>query len=326
MPNLRHRGHNFRKSVCSAVAAFAIAATGGIVTATPADAAEGRNLVTFGDSYLSNPLPAEAVGSRVRLEAERAGVPLDNPVAAPLNQFTRHGCGQSPTNAPRQMGQMKGLEVRDYSCPGALAYAPNGQSMTLHGEINNALADGALDANTSNVVIQFGFNDSYSWLLGKVVQDGLPNTYNNLGARYAEQKVLWDNAMNSAIDRIKAAAPNARITVADYPTISKTETAEQCLVHVEVLPGDVGIPAFWIRDAEVNIHDWAAELAARRSGENVVFANLRDATAGSGECAPDDSRMIAGVIDTTNRTGYNLPVHMTHWGVNHAANVIAATF
>jgi len=207
-----------------------------------------------------------------------------------------------------------------------MAYVKGGPSATLDGEINNALNDHALNADTSNVVIQFGFNDSYTWLSQQVAARGLPDMLLSLPQRYDEQRVLWTNAMNAAIDRIKQAAPNAKITIADYPTISKTETAEQCLVHVEMLPGDIGIPAFWIRDAEVNIHNWAKDLVNARAKDNVVFADIRDSTEGTGECAPDDRRMIAGVIDTTNVSGYNLPVHMTNNGVAHTAKVIAGTF
>lgn len=308
------------------VAAWGVAAAGTVVAVPPAVAADAGNLVTFGDSYLSNPTPAETVGAKVRAAAEQAGIPIDTGLAAPLSRYTAHGCGQSSTNAPRQIGRMTGLTVRDYSCPGAMAYTPGTPAMTLNGEIDNALADKALDAAATNVVIQFGFNDSYSWLMGKVLANGLPDTYVNLQQRYAEQKVLWTNAMNTAINRIRAAAPNARITVADYPTISKPETAEQCLLHVAMIPGDIGIPAFWIRDAEVNIHDWSKELVAARSRDNVVFADIRGATAGRGECAPDDARLIAGVIDTSNVSGYNLPVHMTNRGVTHTAETIAATF
>ncbi|WP_291479502.1 GDSL-type esterase/lipase family protein [Corynebacterium sp.] len=315
-----------RGAALALVAAWSVAAAGTVVAAPQAQAADARNLVTFGDSYLSNPTPAETVGAKVRAAAEQAGIPIDNGPAAPLAQYTAHGCGQSSTNAPRQIGRMTGLTVRDYSCPGAMAYTPGAPAMTLKGEIDNALADRALTAATTNVVIQFGFNDSYSWLMGKVLANGLPDTYLNLDRRYAEQKVLWTRAMNDAINRIRAAAPNARITVADYPTISKPETAEQCLLHVEMIPGDIGIPAFWIRDAEVNIHNWSKELVSARSRDNVVFADIRGATAGRGECAPDDARLIAGVIDTTNVSGYNLPVHMTNRGVTRTAEVIAATF
>lgn len=315
-----------RRAALAVVAAWSVAVAGTVVVSPQAQAAPARNLVTFGDSYMSNPTPAETVGAKVRLAAENAGIPLDNPVTAPLGQYTAHGCGQSPTNAPRQIGRMTGLTVNDYSCPGAMAYSTGAPAMTLRGEVDNALADRALNAQTSNVVIQFGFNDSYSWLLGKVMANGLPDTYLNLQQRYAEQKVLWDRAMNDAINRIKAAAPNARVTIASYPTISKPDTAEQCLLHVEMIPGDIGIPAFWIRDAEVNISNWSKALVAARARDNVVLADLRGATAGRGECAPDNVRLIAGVIDTTNRSGYNLPVHMTNWGVTRSAEVIAATF
>lgn len=323
---IRTTGSRFKAPLAAAATAATLALGVAGLAAPTASATEPHNLVTFGDSYLSNPTPAETVGAKVRANAEAAGIPLDNPIGANLTQYSPHGCGQSPTNAPRQIGQMKNLEVRDYSCPGAMAYVKGGPSATLDGEINNALNDHALNADTSNVVIQFGFNDSYTWLSQQVAARGLPDMLLTLPQRYDEQRVLWTNAMNAAIDRIKQAAPNAKITIADYPTISKTETAEQCLVHVEMLPGDIGIPAFWIRDAEVNIHNWAKDLVNARAKDNVVFADIRDSTEGTGECAPDDRRMIAGVIDTTNVSGYNLPVHMTNNGVAHTAKVIAGTF
>jgi hypothetical protein len=331
MPNKSiSKVNKFPKRYIAEIRSFVVAscvAVAGVIAVSPqAEAADAKSMVTFGDSYLSNPTPAEAVGAKVRAAAEQAGIPIDTGLTAPLSQYTAHGCGQSSANAPRQIGRMTGLTVHDYSCPGAMAYSPAAPAMTLKGEIDNALADRALNTDTTNVVIQFGFNDSYSWLMGKVLANGLPDTYLNLDQRYAEQKGLWTRAMNDAINRIKAAAPNARITVADYPTISKPETAEQCLLHVEMIPGDIGIPAFWIRDAEVNIHNWAKELVSARSRDNVVFADIGGATAGRGECAPDDVRLIAGVIDTTNVSGYNLPVHMTNRGVTRTAEVIAATF
>lgn len=80
-------------------------------------------------------------------------------------------------------------------------------SETLAQEVDNALSDGALNGDTSNVVIQIGFNDAYGWLLGKAQADGLDVTSSNLPAIYADEKNRWDAAVGDAIDRIKAAAP-----------------------------------------------------------------------------------------------------------------------
>lgn len=320
------RGTN-RGAVLSMMAASALAFSGLTGLAATANAADVANVVTFGDSYLSNPTPAETIGAKARKAAEEAGIPLDSPAGNVLTQYTPHGCGQSSTNTPRQIGAKTGLEVRDYSCPGAVAYVGGNPDVTttLAKEIDNALGDRALDSQTRNVVIQFGFNDSYNHLMGKVLSNGIADTYNNLQAAYDEQRGFWMNSMNNAINRIKAAAPQARITIADYPTISEPTSGNQCLLHVPVLPGNLGIPAFWIRDAEVNIHNWSGELAAARANENVVFANVGGATLGNGQCAPDGQREIAGLIDTTAISGYNLPVHMTNNGVTRMADIIVAT-
>lgn len=82
----------------------------------------------------------------------------------------------------------------------------------------------------------------------------------------------------------------------------------------------------WLSDAETNIHDWAQSLAAERSGQNVVFADLRDATTNNGQCASGDQRLVAGLVDTTSATSYNLPVHLTDAGVTEVATLISQTF
>lgn len=316
----------FKRSCLSTLAAAALlsgsmpvlATQAAAGTAAPAPVA-GGNLVTFGDSYMANPIPVEFMGAKARQAAEDSGIPLPPQINSELEKFSPYGCGQSQINTPRQIAAMKGMQLNDYSCPGAGVYADASLSKLDH-QVDNALRDGALNDKTSHIVIQIGFNDSYQDLAQSVVTEGLPNVALNLDAHYAKQKTLWFEALNRSLDRIEASAPNAKVFISDYPTISEPNTAGQCLLHVEMIPGNIGIPVFWIKDAETNVHQWAEELANNR---NLGFVNLRDSTINRHECAPDSEREIAGVIDTTNQSGFNLPVHMTNNGVTRMAHLMA---
>lgn len=304
----------------SVMAAALLAASTALVPSASAD--PGSNLVAFGDSYFANPTPMEYANAKVADVAAPMSSQLPPEAQAQLGPFQpagKHGCGQDPNNVPRQIGAQRGLEVRDYSCAGSTAYMPGLKTLPMM--VDFALGDRALDGNTREVVIQYGFNDSYLFLSGQVLQKGLPQTYFNLQNEYAHQKQLWTDAMNAQIDRIRGAAPNARITIADYPEISEPNTMNQCLVHVPGGPDYAGIPAFWIADAERNISAWAQELAGARG---LNFAPVRGATAGHNECTPNGQRIIAGVIDTTT-PNYNLPVHMSGPGNTMVAGIISGS-
>lgn len=93
---IRTTGSRFKAPLAAAATAVTLALGVAGLAAPTASAAEPHNLVTFGDSYLSNPTPAETVGAKVRANAEAAGIPLDNPIGANLTQYSPTAAASLP--------------------------------------------------------------------------------------------------------------------------------------------------------------------------------------------------------------------------------------
>lgn len=287
---------------CAAIAATLACAGGGLGVAA---ADPGQNVVSFGDSYFANPTTEIYAAAKLNSLIDEVNPELKK-IPGVEDQIGRYaapgGCGHGENNIPAQIAQKLGMENRDYSCAGAVAYMP--ARNTLAAQVDRAVADGALNGATALVPIQIGFNDTYqSVFVPKEIK----------AKAYAE-------ALDSAIGKIRAAAPNARIMLLNYPTISDPATSMQCLVHVNYLGQDVdaGVPAPWILWGENDTSEFASDAAARNGAE---FVNVREVSKDRHECSPDGNRIVAGVIDT--RSGdYNLPVHLNAEGLNLLSDVV----
>lgn len=266
--------------IAALVSAFALVAGPGL----PQAQAQDRNLVIFGDSIVANPTVPQYV---------TAGATDNNPGSSG-NPAT--GCPQGH-NWGRSASDRLGLVPWDYSCSGTVAISPGPQ---FAGQVDHALWDNALTPNTARVIISTGFNDTYN---NRTLSDG------DVRARFVA-------SMAPQINRIRAAAPNARIQIVGYPSI--TEGNNVCLFHVG--------PNFYDRTPlpDANYWQWQAQNMqidlARATG--VEFLDMKPSTVNNHMCAPDNQRMWAGLVDFYGGSG-NLPIHVNDRGHEHVAWMIA---
>ncbi|HIW96696.1 MAG TPA: hypothetical protein H9867_09520 [Candidatus Corynebacterium gallistercoris] len=256
----------------------AAATTAAVVTMAPAAQAAPGNSVVLGDSLAANPTIVDYVAGKFSMAIPGARV---NPL----------GCG-TDYRLSGSIGAANGTEVADYTCAGA-SYRTGGIHMI--DQVRRAHRDGALDAGTREVVLFSGANDTYPYM----INDRMPVP------QIREQLKV---AIRDAVNEARRLAPNAKIKVVGYPTISNPD-GRVCLLNV--IPGQPTVDVlFNIREVEDALQ-WAAVDAAAETGAQ--FVDLKPLSAGHGMCSND--RWIAGVIDTTSGPR-NLILHMTDAGLN----------
>ena len=271
------------------VAAVVTAAAALTLPAGVADA-QTRNLVVFGDSVIANPTVPEylagGLSSNVANGQSSRGS-SGNPA---------EGCPQGD-NWGRGAAQRLGMPAWDYSCSGAVSMSPGPQFST---QVDTAIRTGGLTDATERVIISTGFND----------------TYNNVQMSDGQLTQAFVAAMAPQVERIKQAAPNARIQIVGYPSITAGDHI--CLFHVGPNVSDrTYVP-------QVNQWQWQAQemQIALANATGVEFLNLKPSTSENHMCAPDDKRMWAGLVDFYAGPG-NLPFHVNDRGHAHVAHVIA---
>ncbi|GAB3074070.1 GDSL-type esterase/lipase family protein [Corynebacterium aquatimens] len=271
------------KSRRVAVAVTAILAAIGMAIAPHAEAQRG-NMVMFGDSIMNDAPALEVAGARFGVHPNGKADP---------NRW----CPRSNENFGVLTARKLGLQPRDFSCSGAVAISPGPK---FQDQVNHALRVRALDKNTRRVLIQAGFND----------------TYNHAGRDPMAVRRDFVNALRPTIDQIRRAAPNARIQIIGYPSI--TSRGDICAIHVIPNLAD-RIPMPQVAAWE-NLAQWMEVDLARATG--VQFVDLKPATRINNMCAPDNARMFAGLIDLTAGPGH-MPIHINQRGHEHISNVIA---
>ncbi|MEH0147475.1 GDSL-type esterase/lipase family protein [Corynebacterium sp. Q4381] len=269
----------------SAIAAAAAIAVGAIAPAPHAEAQQ-RNMVIFGDSVVSDPSGPKWLGGKLGLDPRGSS-------------DVTTWCPTSPTNWGKQSAGQLGLPAWDYSCTGTVSIQAGPQ---FSSQVDRAVRDGGLNRNTARVVITTGFND----------------TYHNDGRDRAAFRRDWVAAMTPQVNRIRAAAPNARIQIVGYPKI--TSNGNVCLFHVAPNVSDT-TPFQQVAYWEDSIQ-WAQVDLARATG--VEFLDLKPSTWNNNMCAPDNQRMWAGLVDFYGGPG-NLPIHVNQRGHAHVARVIAGS-
>jgi hypothetical protein len=266
--------------------AVAAATAGGLVTAPQADAQE-KNIVLLGDSLMANPTFSVAEH-------------MQGPGKATANAPGDGRCPRGESRIAASLQRETGGKVEDFACTGAVAYAPVESEKRISKQVDTALAQGQLNGGTTNVLIQIGMNDTWK----------APGFYN-------VQSENFVNEMKAQVGRVKAAAPNAKVTFLSYPSIVGTQ-GEVCPVHVNNAPPAV-IPVGAVRAAMDSAHDWQRQSAAA-TGSNWV--NIETETLGHDMCAPKEQRWVAGIIDNSSDP-YNITTHLTHRGNDEVAKVIA---
>ena len=276
-----------RKLAAAALAVLTALSVLGITGAlAPAAQAQQRNAVIFGDSVIADPnVPQWAAGK----------LGLDPRGSSDVNTW----CPTSPTSWGRRAAAQLGLPAWDYSCTGTVSIQ---QGPQFASQVTRAVNDGGLNRNTARVIISTGFND----------------TYHNDGRDRAAFRRDFVAAMVPQINRIKAAAPNARIQIVGYPQISSNGNV--CLFHIAPNVSDT-TPFAQVAEWEETAQ-WGQVDLARATG--VEFLDLKPSTRDNSMCAPDHKRMWAGLVDFYGGPG-NLPIHVNQRGHAHVANVIAGS-
>ncbi|APT81707.1 GDSL-type esterase/lipase family protein [Corynebacterium ammoniagenes] len=275
---MRNRRLKTLKKLRTLLAAALMALT--VIAAPTASAAE-RNLVAFGDSLIADPSADVYLSTR-------------------LTSSTGNGANcPSGYNYAQRTADKLGLPVRDFSCSGAVSMSPGPQIST---QVDTALRTGALSPATERVIFTSGFND----------------TYNNSNLSRQQMRDRFVRTTAPQIERIKQAAPNARIQIVGYPTIGSGDY--YCLVHVTSSPSDsTYLPQ--IRNWEDSAQWMQVDLANATGTE---FVDLKGATRNNGMCADAGQRYYAGLIDFTGGSG-NLPIHINTRGHEALSHILAGS-
>lgn len=274
--------HTLRRRVAAAAATL-LAAAG---LCAPAAEAQQRNMVIFGDSVVSDPSGPQWAAGKLGLDPRG---PSD----------VTKWCPSSPSNFGKQAAAQLGLPAWDYSCTGTVSIH---QGPQFASQVTRAANDGGLNVNTARVIVTTGFND----------------TYHNDGRDAAAIRRDFVAAMVPQINRIRAAAPNARIQIVGYPKITQGDRV--CLFHVA--PNVSDYTPFQAVQQWEDTAQWMQVDLARATG--VEFLDLKPSTWNNNMCAPDSDRMWAGLVDFYGGPG-NLPIHVNQRGHDHVARVIAAS-
>lgn len=253
----------------------------------PAAQAAPSNVVLIGDSIMANPyfdfVDAIQGPGKVSGLAPRDG-----------------GCPKGSKRIAVSLQNQIGRPVDDFVCNGATMYSPDSPEKRFSTLVDRALRSGKLTPSTTNVVLQVGLNDTWKGL-----------------DLYETQKAKYVNNAKREVARIRAAAPNAKISFAGYPAIAG-DFGLSCWVHINGVSFPP-IPVFPIRNMLNAAHDWQRS-AARQTGAS--FIDLERPTWNHGNCAPREQRWIAGLIDNSSKP-YNMTAHLTHEGNDKVAGIIA---
>lgn len=258
-------------------------------TAPAASAEAPENLVAIGDSITADPAVDEWFPAWIGLQTPATA-------ASPV------GCPTSPNSYAKQAGDRLGLQVDDYSCTGLSLTNPKTKSMEA--SVDQAVRDGALNASTQRVILTVGFNDTYT--------DG---TREEKLERFLEEGT-------QQVNRIRAAAPHARIQMVGYPTIS-TDGGTVCPLHLvdsRLVPAPpVTVPV--VEEFEDLAQEMQRSLATRTE---IEFLDMKPDTRSTSMCGEDGVREYAGLIDTTGPV-YHLPLHVNGRGHSHIASKIVGS-
>lgn len=282
-----------KKKMSTILAALAaVLMVGGTVTATaPAAQAAPRNIVLFGDSIFSN-----GTGTFPSKVAELWQGPGKVTGNAPSDGRCKRGAARVGANLQRQTG----LKVEDYACNGATAYAPANGDNNLKRQIDQAIRQGNLNRSTQAVFMNIGILDNIY----------APGYIDSQTRRFVA-------GVSPQIQRIKRAAPNAKVAFVGYPHIvDKYGTG--CWIHTRTLE-NVALTVPPVRMAQDAAQHWQRQ-AARANG--IGWIDLEAATRGNGTCAQPNKRYMSGLIDSTS-TPYNMTTHLTKVGNEGVARVLA---
>lgn len=256
-------------------------------------AAPAGNIVTFGDSYTSNP-------DEIRNSLKKVQIP-------DVQHFvwgtypSRGGCLQAPNNWPRQLGSIARAPIADYSCTAE-------SSHVIPGKIDRAIAAGDIHRGTRAVIIAVGMNDFGPY--------GIKRGANPLDE--GKTRADYINNIQRSVAKARAAAPHAKILISGSLSVTEPDRLNS-LCFINVVPNaPLGIPMPAIHRIEhVNRSNQRAAAAASRA----TYVEMMDPSRTHSTCAPDAYRWVAGVIDTN--VPHNMGLHPTPAGSRFMAEQLA---
>ena len=249
-----------------------------------------ESYVSFGDSLAANPTMLDIAVSRYQRQHPEFKWPT-----------IRDGfCAQGPNNFPSQTAQKTGLRLADYSCGGATAYVPSNPGdpiphTTLTQQVDQAIGNGDLDGRTRLVSLSIGVNDLWQ-----------PGNGENVGQ--AERNRLYHETVTSQLQRIKAAAPNAKVIMVGVP--DQTDGANHtCATNL------LGVTSHWYYPIVPYYQDELRnQQRSAAEAEGVQFLDMADeisAASGKNGCSNDPNRLSAAIFDDAP---HNFTFHLTDAG------------
>lgn len=227
-----------------------------------------------------------------------------NPGQSSPSEPGENGCPQAVNNISRLVGSKTGLQVRDFTCTGTVVHVPSPKNLMNY--VNDAVAKGALNGDTKLVTIFAGANDAMQtvWAPAQLQDD------------------WFQTSMTEAINKIKMAAPNARVISVGYPEFTSRDDAHfACPVNVNGFAPHV--PAAPIYPLEMAVQQRQVRAAETTGTE---FLNMKDiSNVNVAMCGPDGEREVSAFLDS-DTAQYNMTNHLTHRGSEVFAEAIRHQF
>lgn len=256
------------------------AATEGNDDSGAVETSKDGTIVAFGDSYFAD------------------GGASDGPGLS--------GCPQNKDNVPGLIAQKLGMELKDYSCSGAVAHFGGGAngSQTFDQQIDMSIGNGDLNENTTYIPVSMGGNDGMAMYMA--MNDP------------AQQQSQYLESMSASLGKIRDAAPNAFIQLVGYPSMTG-DNGNTCSVNAAA-PGIAPITAFLgpveqvggdvIGEQERTINNYQRALSNQ---ENIQFVDLKESTLGLGPCSSSPGKLVS-TSSTFMVEDSNMPLHLTRSG------------
>lgn len=258
-----------RRLLAAAVAAAATLSL--VTTASAAQADAPLNYVALGDSY-----------------SAASGVLPPDP-SAPLL------CLRSTRNYPHVLAAATGADLTDVTCGAAeTKHFTSAQYPGVAPQVN------ALGTDTDLVTMTIGGNDSGVFIsailacgAAGIVTLGQGSPCKNLYGSKFEDTVRNTTypALVSALNAVRAKAPNAKVGIIGYPWILPATGG--CFDKMPVAKGDVP----YLRSLQTTLND-AVRRAAGATG--ATYVDMNAVSDGHDACQPLGTRWIEPVLQTTN--------------------------
>lgn len=204
------------KNIKTKITAGLIALATSLTMAQTAEATQGQEMVTFGDSFTAN-----------------GGAPGNRGAKSPYNPAINiHPCFNDKRNWAHQTAKNLNHSIADYSC--------NGTSYWVDAYVNDAVRSGNIGRNTKEVVFMYGGlqPDTYVDALANATLPNIPK-----GSHYR-------GLLGSQFNKIRQVAPNARITMVNYTPMTVNDTL--CAINDGNKVTPISFPGTTLAEDEFN--------------------------------------------------------------------------